>query len=170
MQIAAYLIFGLLLLAFQTAVLSELPPAFSFYDLLVPFVIYFSLFRTFSAGLAMALLLGLAADMLSVSPNGMYMVVYMMTFLLFRHTAVYFQAGEALLFTFATALGVGLEILFFLACLLFQDPSAPLSVGNLQILAAQIIWVFITAPFVYHLLAFCFSRLDRMNISLEGKP
>jgi len=170
MRIAFHLIVGLILLGLETTVVPELPTGITFYNLLVPFVVYFSLFRRIGSGLTVVLLIGFAADVLSGAPNGIYMGTFLALWLIFRNIGGYFQAGPLLLFTLATAAGVGIENLVFFAGLAVAEMAALFSVNNLQLLVIQIFLVFLTAPFIYRLLAAYFTWLDQFAASVGGKP
>lgn len=169
MRIACHLIVGLILLGLETTVIPELPTGITFYNLLIPFVVYFSLFRRIGSGLTVVLLIGFAADVLSGAPNGIYMGTFLALWLLFRNIGSYFQAGPMLLFTLATAAGVGIENLVFFACLAISEMAALFSMNNLQLLVIQIFLVFLTAPFIYRLLAAYFNWLDPFAAAAGGK-
>ncbi len=168
MRMALFFFLGLMLIALQTAVISGLPPIMAFYDLIIPFVVYFSLFRRFSSGLLLVLVIGFTVDMLSGAPNGMYLTLFLVIFLLFRNVAVYFHASSTVFFTFCTAAGVLLENLFFFMFRLFSAPTLSAPFEHLQITGIQVVWVFLTAPLIYRLFAFYFSRVDRLGNHLIG--
>ena len=169
MRIACHLIVGLFLLGLETTVIPGLPTGITFYNLLIPFVVYFSLFRRIGSGLTVVLLVGFAADVLSGAPNGIYMGAFLVLWLLFRNIGSYFQAGPVLLFTLATAAGVGIENLVFFACLAVSEMAALFSMNNLQLLVIQIFLVFLTAPFIYRLLAAYFDWLDQFAVAVGKK-
>ncbi len=168
MRMAFFLFLGLMLIALQTAVISGLPPIMAFYDLIIPFVVYFSLFRRFSSGLFVVLIIGFSVDLLSGAPNGSYTALFMVIFLLFRNIAGFFHASEIIFFTFCTAVGVLLENLFFFMWSLFSAPALAASFEHLQITGIQLVWVFLTAPVIYRLFGFYFSRVDRLGNHLLG--
>lgn len=169
MRIAIYLIAALVILALQTAVVSGLPAGRQCYDLLIPLAVYFSLFRGFSSGLAVVLIAGFLADMISGAPNGIFMAVLLVVFLLFRNTAGYFHAGERFLFTLCTAAGVLLENLAFFACLVLVQMAVPNVFVHIKLFLVQVAWVFVTAPLIYHLLSAGFKRVDQLSTRLAGK-
>ncbi|MFO7839520.1 MAG: hypothetical protein R6X08_08485 [Desulfosalsimonadaceae bacterium] len=169
MRITIYLIAALVILALQTAVVAGLPAGRGCYDLLIPLAVYLSLFRAFSTGFAVVLTSGFLADMISGAPNGMFMAVLLMVFLLFRNTAGYFHAGERFLFTLCTAAGVLLENLAFFFCLGFAQMAVPDIFAHVKLFFVQLAWVFVTAPLIYHLLAAGFRRVDQLNTRLAGK-
>jgi hypothetical protein len=60
----------LFLVILQTAVLPHLPLLNSFYDLLIPFIIYLALYRPLREGLLLVILLGFIMDNISgISPE-----------------------------------------------------------------------------------------------------
>ena len=169
MRIACHLILGLILLGLETTVIPELPTGITFYNLLIPFVIYFSLFRRTGTGLTVVLLVGFAADVLSGAPNGIYMGTFLALWLIFRNIGGYFQAGPLLLFTLVTAAGVGIENLVFFVCLGVSEMAALFSMNNLQLLLIQIFLVFLTAPLIYRFLAAYFDWLDTFAGAVGAK-
>jgi hypothetical protein len=168
MRTASYLVFGLLLLAFQTAVLAALPRGFAFYDLMIPLAIFLSLFRPLTVGLFVLLLLGFVADMLSAAPNTIFMSVYICIFLTFRNIRGYFHTRDAVFFTFATAAGAVFENLALFLSIVVGDIFEPLPLKYLQVLIVQVLWVFLTAPLVYRMLSSGFGFLDRIRSNLLG--
>lgn len=169
MRMASFLFLGLMLIALQTAVISGLPSIMAFYDVIIPFVVYFSLFRHFSSGLLVVLVVGFTVDMLSGAPNGIYLALFMVIFLLFRNVASFFHASRIVFFTFCTAVGVLLENLFFFMFRIFSPPTLSVLFEHLQITGIQVLWVFLTAPLIYRLFAFYFSRVDRLDNHLLGR-
>ncbi len=163
MRYAFSLIFGIVLIGFQTAVLSKLPDIIPFYDILIPFVVYFSLFRGFSASLSVILILGFIMDMISGAPNGVYMATFMLVFLMFHNVTAYFHAKETVLFTICTAVGVVIEALIFNFLLIFSEMTLHFYAKAFQTLIVQLIWVFLTASTVYRLLAALFAGVDHLR-------
>jgi len=163
MRVVFYLLLGFILIALQTAVISGLPAIMTFYDMIIPFVIYFSLFRRFSVGFAVILVLGLVVDMISGAPNGLYLTVFMVIFFLFRNIANFFHARKIVLFTFCTGIGVFIENLVFFVFHIFSETSFSTSLNHLQMMVIQIAWVFLTAPILYRLLSVYFSQVDRLS-------
>lgn len=167
MRYVFYLILGIILVGLQTTVLSELPDIIHFYDILIPFVIYFSLFRGFPAGLSVVLVIGFFMDMVSGAPNGVYMATFMLVFLMFRNITAYFHARETVLFTICTAVGVVIESLIFNALLMFSEMTLHFYARAFQTLMVQLVWVLLTGPMVYRLLAAIFAGMDHLRSRQE---
>ena len=163
MRYIVYLILGLLLMGLHTAILSDFPEILSFYDILIPFVVYLSLFRSLSAGLLVVVVIGYFMDMVSGSPNGIYMAVFMIIFLMFRNITAYFHAQETLLFTICTAVGVFVENLIFCLLLLLGQADLQILINALQLLIVQLIWVLLTAPLIYRVFAALFVWVDHIR-------
>ena len=163
MRYIVYLILGLLLMGLHTAILSDFPEILSFYDILIPFVVYLSLFRSLSAGLLVVVVIGYFMDMVSGSPNGIYMAVFMIIFLMFRNITAYFHAQETLLFTICTAVGVFVENLIFCLLLLLGQADLQILINALQLLIVQLIWVLLTAPLIYRLFAALLVWVDHIR-------
>jgi cell shape-determining protein MreD len=163
MRYIVYLILGLLLMGLHTAILSDFPEILSFYDILIPFVVYLSLFRSLSAGILVVVIIGYFMDMVSGSPDGIYMAAFMIIFLMFRNITAYFHAQETLLFTICTAVGVFVENLIFCLLLLLGQADLQILINALQLLIVQLIWVFLTAPLIYRVFAALFVRVDHIR-------
>ncbi|MBS3757631.1 MAG: rod shape-determining protein MreD [Desulfobacterales bacterium] len=163
MRYVFYLILGIVLIGLQTAILSGLPNFFPFYDILIPFVVYFSLFRGLPAGLVVVLVIGFLMDMVSGAPNGVYMAAFMLVFLMFRNITAYFHAGEAVLFTVCTAVGVVVESLIVDGVLMLSEMTTHFYARAFHTLIAQLVWVLLTAPMVYRLLAYVFAGVDHLR-------
>ena len=160
MRYVFYLIFGILLIGLHTAVLSDLPAIISFYDILIPFVVYLSLFRGFPAGLSVVLIIGFVLDMVSAAPNGIYMTTFMTVFLMFRNITAYFHARETVLFTACTAAGIGIENLIFTTFRILSQMDLDVSFTAFQIVIVQFIWVLLTGPLIYRLFNALFAGVD----------
>ncbi len=156
---------AVILISLQTAFFSELPAAVSFYDILIPFAVYLSLFRGLTTGLSLVIISGFIMDMLSGAPNGLYMAVFTAVFLVFRKASVYFHTRLSILFTVCTGLGALIENLAFFLCCLAVYKTLPACLENLRVLPSQIIWVCLTGPFVYRLFDVFFSRASNISIS-----
>ena len=162
MRYVFYLIFGIFLIGLHTAVLADLPAIISFYDILIPFVVYFSLFRGLSAGLSVVLIIGFIMDMISGAPNGIYMATFMIVYLMFRNITAYFHAQETVLFTICTVVGIGIENLAFGMSSLILHTDVDISFTAFQIVIVQIIWAFLTGPLIYQLFTAIFGSVDDM--------
>jgi len=163
MRCIVYLILGILLMGVHTAILSDFPKIISFYDILIPFVVYLSLFRSLFAGLFVVLVIGYFMDMVSGAPNGIYMATFMIIFLMFRNITAYFHAQETLLFTICTAVGVFAENLIFCLLPILAHTELDILVNALWLFVVQLIWVLLTAPLIYRLFAALFAGVDHMR-------
>lgn len=163
MRYVFYLIFGIFLIGLHTAVLSDLPAFISFYDILIPFVVYLSLFRGFPAGLSVVLIIGFVMDMVSAAPNGTYMTAFMIVFLMFRNITAYFHARVTVLFTACTAVGIGIESLVFGAFHMLSQMDLDVSFTAFQIVMVQFIWVLLTGPLIYRLFDALFAGVDHIR-------
>lgn len=163
MRYVVYLILGILLVGLHTAILSDFPDIISFYDILIPLVVYLSLFRSLSAGLLTVLIIGYLMDMVSGAPNGIYMAVFMIVFLVFRNITAYFHAQERLLFTVCTAAGVFIENLIFSLLLIPAQPDPALLIKAVQLVIVQLIWVLLTAPLIFRIFSAVFAGVDHIR-------
>jgi len=163
MRDVVYLIFGIILVGLHTAILSDFPDIISFYDILIPFVVYLSLFRSLSAGISMVLIIGFFMDTVSGAPNGIYMAVFMTVFLIFRNISAYFQAQETFLFTACTAVGVFVENLLFCLLLMLAHPDPAVLVNSVQLIIVELIWVLLTAPLIFRVFTAVSAGMDHIR-------
>ena len=163
MRYVLYLIFGVFLVGLHTAVLADLPSILSFYDIMIPFVVYFSLFRGLSAGLSVVLIIGFIMDMISGAPNGIYMATFMIVYLMFRNITAYFHAQETVLLTICTLVGILIENIAFGLSSMILHADLDISFTALQIVVVQLIWGILTGPLIYRLFTTVFASVDHIR-------
>ena len=112
MKYGFYLIAGASLIILQTSVM---PYFFVFdgiycvYDLLIPFILYMSIFCPFIESLPMIVLCGFVMDSLSAGPFGIFSTSYMWIFIGIRWIASFIQISGAALSSVLMTLGVFVE-------------------------------------------------------------
>ncbi len=163
MRYSAFLAFSVFLMVTQTVVLYEMSAALRFYDLLVPLVIYFSLYRPFREGLPIILLTGIMMDMLSAAPIGIYMTVYLWLYVAFRQTWRVIQVKQNLLFPMVVTAGVLFENIVFCIIIILQNGVPGLFPDAVNMIGAQLLWAVFTSPFMLILLHALFQLFDRLG-------
>jgi cell shape-determining protein MreD len=104
----------LCLIVVQTTVMSYIPLFERFYDLLSPFVIYLSIFRSNRESLVIIFIFGFFMDIISGGPFGLYITAYVWLFIVVRWAITFLHIGDSLILPFVVALGVLMENLIFI--------------------------------------------------------
>lgn len=163
MRYPVFLAMSIFLMVVQTAIIVELSGAISFYDLLIPLVVYFSLYRPFSEGLFILLAAGMMTDMVSGAPHGVYPTVYLWLFLAFRRTRRWIRIKQNILFPVIVIIGVLFENTVFWISISMQSGRFVFSAPALKILFFQLLWAVITTPILFILFHAVFSAADRLG-------
>ena len=93
-----YVAVCLFLVILQTAVFPHLPLLDSFYDQLIPFMIYLALYRRLREGLLFVVLFGFIMDNISGSSFGLYLTTYCWLLIGVKWTIKFVQVGNRVLF------------------------------------------------------------------------
>ena len=149
------IILALVFVVFQTAWLPALFTCDCYLDLLLPLVIYVSIFRPVIESIFLILFFGLVMDSLSGGPFGLYMITYLWLFLGVRGSMRLLDAGSYFLFPLILALSVLIENLLFA----FSVSTVP-SVAVFM----YALWALITAPFFLLLFNALFLRFKKIAV------
>ncbi len=157
-----YLVVSVLLLVLQGTVI-QLSPFLrdTFYDLLIPLVVYLALFRPRRESLAVVILLGLVVDSLSGAPFGMFTTAYFWLFMSLKWITQFLHASNTLLMPVVVALAVFVENLFFTVIITAFVPAQGFLPRALQSLGAQFLWALVTGPFFLLALGGAHRRWNR---------
>ncbi len=156
-----YLFLVVLLVLMQTCILPYLPAIFRFYDFLVPFAVYLSLYHTLGEGLPVLLIAGLTMDMLSGAPIGIYLTTYLWVFVAFRPVPRWVKVKDHFLFSLLSVLGVLFENLIFVIAILLGPHRLFFTAQSLQTIVLQLFWAFVTAPFLWLGFQYLFDNSGR---------
>ncbi|MCF8111050.1 MAG: hypothetical protein K9J85_06135 [Desulfobacteraceae bacterium] len=156
-----YLIIVVLLVIIQTSVIPYMPPVFRFYDFLVPFAVYLSLYTPLGEGLVVLAAAGLVMDMFSGAPTGVYLITYLWVFLVFRRVGRWVGIKDHLLFSGLAVLGVLFQNLIFAMVVVAGSSRGFFTLQSLQIILLQVFWAVITAPFLWLAFKLCFADSGR---------
>jgi rod shape-determining protein MreD len=152
----------LFLVILQTAVLPHLPLLSSFYDLLIPFIIYLALYRPLREGLLLVILLGFIMDNISGSPFGLYLTTYCWLLIGVIWTTKFVQVGNRVLLSVVVAAGVLIENLLFMGTFTISGPDAKIPVGMWSTVAIQLLWALGSGPFFLLFFKHGHQRVDNL--------
>ena len=144
-----YLVLVVFLVILQTSILPYLPEGGRFYDLLIPFIVYLSLYKPLGDGLPVLAAGGVAMDMLSGSPIGIYLTTYLWVFIACRGAPRWISIRPHLLFSLLVLLGVLFQNTLFAAAVLSAETSRFFTAHSLRIILLQHFWALVTSPFLW---------------------
>ncbi len=151
----------LFLVILQTTVMPYLPLLDSFYDLLIPFLVFLGLSRPVRESLPFVFFLGFLMDNLSGSPFGLYLTAYFWLFVGVKGITKLLQVGNRLfIMTLIVAVGVLIENLFFLGTLTILGPDQQLAGDAAKTVTIQVLWVIWTGPIFLLVLRDLHNRLN----------
>jgi rod shape-determining protein MreD len=151
----------LFLVILQTTVLPYLPLLDSFYDLLIPFIVFIGLYRPVRESLPFVFFLGFIMDTLSGSPFGLYLTAYFWLFIgIIGITKLLQVRNRLFIITLIIAAGVLLENLIFLGTLTILGPDQKIVGNGVKTVTIQVLWAIWTGPIFLLVLRDVQSRLD----------
>jgi cell shape-determining protein MreD len=160
MTILFYILVSLGLVLVKTTLI----PAFSifdkFYDLLIPIIIYLSLFRPLREGIPIVLFFGIIMDSLCGGPAGLYLTTYIWLYAGMCWLTRFLHTGNIVLVALAVALGVTFECLVLLGYMVILAPSAIIPSDATKTVLLQIIWALTTGPLILVIIDWAQKRLD----------
>jgi hypothetical protein len=161
MNVALSIILGLVLVVLHTACLPSLSMSGCYIDLLLPLIIYVSVFRPVVESISLMLIFGLVMDSLSGSPFGLYIITYVWLLLGVRGSVRLLDAGSYFLFPLILSSGVIFENLLF-AFSVHRVPSMEIFI--------QAFWALAMAPFFLLLFNALFLRVKQITVFLGRDP
>ena len=162
MHFLVYFIFSVLLLCIQTTLLPAFPRLFAQYDLMIPFVVYLTLFRSSNGILPVILISGCLMDLLSGGSIGIYISAFILILICFRHATVYFHFKNAILFQIVIILSVLIENIIFAVVIFFQTFTFQFSFFSSRVLLTQLMWALVTSPLIYYIFDYVFKEIDKL--------
>jgi cell shape-determining protein MreD len=164
----------LFLVILQTTVMPYLPLLDSFYDLLIPFIVFLGLSRPIRESLPFIFFLGFIMDNLSGSPFGLYLTAYFWLYVGILGITKLIQVGNRLfIITLIVAAGVLIENLIFLGTLTILGPDQQLADNAAKTVTIQVLWAIWTGPIFFVALRNLQNRLDagfRAIYARKGEP
>ncbi len=156
-----YICVCLCLVVLQTTMLSNITLFDNFYDILIPFILYLGLFRSFMEGLPLVLIFGYAMDSLTGGPFGIYITVYFWLFIGVRGLKQYLHAGSILLRPFVIGAGVLFENITFVAALAMLEKNWDIPSVTFRSVFIQTLWAVCTGPFLLMLIDYAYIKTDK---------
>lgn len=157
MKIVLSVILGLFFTVLQTACLPSLCLSCRYFDILMPLVIYLSVFRPVAESLPLLVSFGIVMDCLSGSSFGLYPITYVWLLIGVRGSMRLLDAGSYFLFPLILMLGMAFEHFLFAL-----STSRNLSVDIL----VNALWAVVAAPFFLMFFKSLFGRIDRIASGL----
>lgn len=157
---------SLFLIVIQTTVMPHVPMFGRFYDLLLPLVIYLSIFRPVREGAVIVLVFGFLMDNISGGPFGLYLTAYIWLFIGVRWAITFLHVGDSFLLPFVVAVGVLIENLIFIGARAMLEQNLQVSQTIVNTIAVQVMWAIFTGPFFLLLLNYVQRRWDRWSKKL----
>jgi cell shape-determining protein MreD len=137
-----------------------------FYDLLSPFVIYLSIFRSNRESLVIIFLFGFFMDIISGGPFGLYITAYVWLFIGVRWAITFLHIGDSMLLPFVVALGVLMENFIFAVTSAMFEQSTRISEAMVRTITVQVLWAVFTGPLFLMLFNASYRRWDRWTKKL----
>ena len=149
------------LIVVQTTVMPYIPLFDRFYDLLSPFVIYLSIFRSNRESLVIIFLFGFFMDIISGGPFGLYITAYVWLFIGVRWAITFLHVGDSMLLPFVVALGVLMENFIFVVTSAMFEQSSRVSEAMVSTIIVQVLWAIFTGPLFLMFFNYSHRRWDR---------
>lgn len=160
MHFLVYLSLSLLIITIQTTWLPLFPKLFGQFDLMIPFAVYLSLFRSSVGRLPVLLIAGSLMDLFTGGSMAVYLITYLLTLAIFRNAPHYFHLNDRVLYQIVIVLAVLIENLIFWLVIVFQTWSLKFSVHAMAIVSTQLVWVLLLGPLFHSGFEAIFKRVD----------
>jgi hypothetical protein len=161
-----YILVSLCLVIIKTSLILTLPLFEKFYDLLIPIIIYLSLFRSMREGIPIVLFFGLIMDSLCGGPMGLYLATYIWLFAGMWWLRQFLHTGSFALLALSVAFGVAFEGLIMLSYMVFLAPKAIIPVDAAKTILMQIIWALITGPIILLIIGWAQKQIDIWRVKI----
>ncbi len=160
MTIVFYILVSLGLVLIKTTLIPTFPMFDKFYDLLIPIIIYLSLFRSVREGIPIILFFGIIMDSLCGGPAGLYLTTYIWLYAAMRWLSQFLHTGNMVLAALAVAIGVVFECMVLLGYLVILAPSAIVPTDAAKTVLLQTIWALTTGPVILIIIGWSQKQLD----------
>lgn len=156
-----YICVCLFLVVLQTTILCNIPIFDNIYDILIPFILYIGLFRSFMEGLPVVLLLGVIMDSMTGGPFGIYITIYFWFYAGVIGLKQYLHAGSLFLRPFVIAAGVLFENLALIASITMLEKYWDLPADTFRSVMIQTLWAVVTGPFIVLFIDYAGMKTDK---------
>ena len=160
MTVFFYILVSLCLVIIKTTLIPLAPPFEKFYDLLIPIIIYLSLFRSVKEGIPIVLFFGLIMDSLCGGPVGLYLATYTWLYAGMWWLRQFLHTRNFVLVALSVTIGVIFEGLIMLAYMVVLAPTAILPEDTLRTLLMQALWSLATGPLILLLIGWAQKQVD----------
>lgn len=137
---------GSCLVIFQTVIMPYFPLYKSFYNILVPFIIYLSVYYSLRESIPVVIILGIIVDNLSGGFFGVYLTTYVWLTMSFKWISTMIDLNNYVLLPLAAVIGVMVENFILFLAITVIDPDFQFSMSIISVVAVQIFWVIFTGP------------------------
>lgn len=151
----------LCLIVIQTTVMPYIPLFERFYDLLSPYVIYLSIFRSVRESVVIIFVFGFFMDIISGGPFGLYLTAYIWLFIGVRWAITFLHVGDNLLLPFVVAAGVLLENFMFIGTSAMFEQSSRITEEMVSTIFVQVLWAIFTGPLLLMFFNYSHRRWDQ---------
>lgn len=162
-----YMCIFVLFVILQTVIMPCFSLFDSFYDLLVPFVIYLGLFRSVRESVPVIIAIGFVMDNISGAPLGLYLTAYLWLFAGVRWIVYVLHVGDKVLLPFVVAAGVLLENAIFMGVVGMLEPGARFSSSAFTTVMVQVLWAAGTGPIFLILINGLHQGLNQWSIQVS---
>jgi len=135
---------GLFLILIQTGIFPCFYVFQNFYDLLIPLILFFALYRPMRESIAIVIFWGIVMDSLSGGPFGIYLTTYLWMLVIVKWVITFLAISNTVILIFIVALGVLLENLFYFAPTALAEGGFNFNFSNLYGVFIQILWAILT--------------------------
>jgi len=168
MRYIFYMASGLGLFIFQSAVMPCFSESEKFYDILIPFVLYLSIFCPFIEGIMVILIFGFLMDSMDGGVFGLYMTSYVWIFIGMRRIMGVVHI-DSFLSGPLTGLGVLLEDAIVFGLFRYLGNGNPLPEDAFYILSIRLAWAVATGSIVVWGLRYFHKLCDEQSWRLSAK-
>ncbi len=164
-----YLCVGLFLILTQTTASPYLPIPENSYDLTAICIFYLGIYRPFSEGISVIMVLGFIMDSISGTPFGLYITIYFWLYLGIKWLLQYLHGGSLITLPLVVALGILVENIFIMSTSAVMFPDWTLSMYIVRKIAYQVLFAACTAPLIIMLIKTVHLRLAGMIYGFYDK-
>jgi len=166
MTILFYILVSLCLVLIKTTLIPALPLFDKFYDLLIPIIIYLSLFRSIREGIPIILFFGIIMDSLCGGPPGLYLTTYIWLYACMRWLSQFLHTGNMVLAALAVAMGVVFECMVLLGYMVILASGAIIPTDAAKTVFLQTIWALTTGPVILIIIDRAQKQLDIWRVHI----
>jgi cell shape-determining protein MreD len=165
-----YSVTCLVLLLVQTVILPGIAGLVIYYDLVLLFVFYLSLFRPIRESLPVVLVLGFIMDNLSGATFGVYLTTYFWLFFGVRWVTCFLRVRNIVLLPLLIASGILIKNLIFITTIAAKVNWTEFHLDVLKTVGYQLLWAVITGPVFLVLFNRIHMKWDQWIEALYADP